>query len=254
MPAERRRLISELLSEQGSLSVGALQERFGISAMTARRDLAALEDSGHARRTHGGAILPELASHEDSFQSRVDKDVGPKRRLASAVAAALQRRQTIFVDSSSSSFYVVRAILDLRLPVTLLTNALPVMSLVGSADNPQVDLIGIGGNFRKLNSSFVGPEAIGMIAQYYVDLTIFSVKGIEPDGFLTDPDPLETEVKRAMIGRSRSVVLVAQGHKFSRRGLNVVVPIRDVDVAYVTDASPAHLRVLNDAGVTGVTA
>lgn len=254
MPAERRRLILELLSEHGSVSVAALQERFGISSMTARRDLAALDETGHARRTHGGAILPELASHEDSFQRRVDKNVGAKTRLAKSVAAAIKRNETIFVDSSSSSYYVVREILELRIPVTLLTNSMPVMSLVGSADSTQVGLIGIGGSFRRLNSSFVGPEAVRMIERYFADRMIFSIKGIEPDGFLTDPDPLEAEVKRAMVDRSRSVLLLAQGEKFSERGLNVVVPLRQVDVAYLVEAAPAGVRAFREAGVKVVTA
>ncbi len=108
MPAERRRLIVELLREQGSVSVAALEQRFGISPMTARRDLAMLDESGYARRTHGGAILPELASHEDSFQNRIEKDVGSKVRLAKAVATMLKPNETIFIDSSSSSYFVVR--------------------------------------------------------------------------------------------------------------------------------------------------
>ena len=50
--------------------------------MTARRDLALLADAGYAGRTHGGAVLPELAAHEDSFQSRLEQDVEAKVRLA----------------------------------------------------------------------------------------------------------------------------------------------------------------------------
>jgi DeoR family transcriptional regulator of aga operon len=55
-------MILELLREQGSVSVAAVEERFGVSPMTARRDLALLAESGYARRTHGGAMLPELAA------------------------------------------------------------------------------------------------------------------------------------------------------------------------------------------------
>lgn len=254
VPAERRRLIVELLREQGSVSVATLEQRFGISPMTARRDLALLDESGYARRTHGGAILPELAGHEDSFQSRIDRDVQAKTRLAGAVAGALKPNETVFIDSSSSSYYVVREIIDLGVPVTLLTNSLPVMTLVGSAENPQIVLIGVGGSFRKLTQSFVGSETVRMIERYFVDRIVFSVKGIEPEGYLTDPDPLEAEVKRAMIGRARSVLLLAQGQKFNERGLNVVVPAEQVDVAYLTEAPSDGLHVLREAGVEVVAA
>ncbi len=52
-----------------------------------------------------------------------------------------------------------------------------------------------------------------------------------------------------MIARSRAVLLVAQGHKFDERGLNVVVPLGQVDQAYLTDAPVAGSRTLQDAGV-----
>jgi len=92
--------------------------------MTARRDLALLAESGYARRTHGGAMLPELAAHEDSFQSRLEQDIDVKTRLGKAVAATLKPNETVFIDSSSSA-YVVREILEAGTPVTLLTNSLP---------------------------------------------------------------------------------------------------------------------------------
>lgn len=249
VPAERRRMILELLRERGSISVGTVEERFDVSSMTARRDLALLAESGYARRTHGGAILPELAGHEDSFQSRLEQDTAVKSRLAKAVAETVTPSETIFVDSSSSAYFVVREILELGTPLTILTNSLPVMTLVGGADAPQIDLIGIGGTFRKLTRSFVGAETVRMIDRYFVDRIVFSVKGVEKEGLLTDPDPLEAEVKRAMITRARSVVLVAQSQKFNERGLNVVVPAGDLDMAYLCDPPAAGVQVLESAGV-----
>lgn len=249
VPAERRRMILELLRERGSISVGTVEERFDVSSMTARRDLALLAESGYARRTHGGAILPELAGHEDSFQSRLEQDTAVKSRLAKAVAETVTPSETIFVDSSSSAYFVVREILELGTPLTILTNSLPVMTLVGGADAPQIDLIGIGGTFRKLTRSFVGAETVRMIERYFVDRIVFSVKGVEKEGLLTDPDPLEAEVKRAMITRARSVVLVAQSQKFNERGLNVVVPAGDLDMAYLCDPPAAGVQVLESAGV-----
>ena len=241
-------MILELLRERGSISVAAVEEQFEVSPMTARRDLALLAESGYARRTHGGAMLPELAGHEDSFQSRVEQDTEAKSRLAKAVAETLAPDETIFIDSSSSAYFVVRQILELGTPLTVLTNSLPVMSLVGGSDAPQIELIGIGGSFRKLTRSFVGAEAVRMIERFFVDQIVFSVKGIEMEGYLTDPDPLEAEVKRAMIDRARSVLLVAHSQKFNERGLNVIVPASQVDTAFLSDPPPAGVRVLESAG------
>jgi DeoR/GlpR family transcriptional regulator of sugar metabolism len=88
-----------------------------------------------------------------------------------------------------------------------------------------------------------------MVESFFVDRVVFSVKGIEPGGFLTDPDPLEADVKRAMIDRARTVLLVAQSEKFDERGLNVIVAADALDQAYLADPPAAGVAILEAAGV-----
>jgi DeoR/GlpR family transcriptional regulator of sugar metabolism len=47
--------------QRGSVSVAEVETGFGVSPMTARRDLDELARQGLARRTHGGAVLPGLS-------------------------------------------------------------------------------------------------------------------------------------------------------------------------------------------------
>jgi DeoR/GlpR family transcriptional regulator of sugar metabolism len=250
VPEERRRLILEVLRERRSITVGAVEQQFGVSPMTARRDLAILVREGHARRTHGGAVLPDLAAHEDSFRHRLDLEVDDKERLARAVVATLEPSETLFLDSSTTGFYVARAILEAGVAATVLTSSLPVMNLVGNADAPNVDLIALGGTFRKLTHSFVGPDTVRALRGYLVDRVVFSVKGVTREGFLTDADPLEAEVKRAMIAHAQTAVLLATAQKFEDRGLAVVGPVGDVDIAYVTEPAFDAVRLLEAHGVS----
>jgi DeoR/GlpR family transcriptional regulator of sugar metabolism len=249
VPEERRRLIVAMLVERGSVTVTTVERAFGISSMTARRDLAILAHEGRLRRTHGGAVLPELASHEDSFRSRLDQDAEQKRRIGRAVAASAEPNETIFVDSSTTSYFVVESLLELGSHATLLTNSLPVMSLVAAAENSSLKLVGLGGSFRPLTQSFVGAETVRAVEGFYADRAVFSVKGISAEGFLTDPDALESEVKRAMIDQAATVVLVATSRKFDGRGLNVIVSARRVQIAYLTDPPATGTRTLAEAGV-----
>ena len=82
IPEDRRRSIADLLLATGAVTVSQVESRFGVSAMTARRDLGELERRGLARRTHGGAVLPTAAGHEDSFDRRLNVASGAKRLLA----------------------------------------------------------------------------------------------------------------------------------------------------------------------------
>ena len=239
LPDERRRLIAEQLKEHGSVSVTSVGERFGVSLMTARRDLTELERQGVARRTHGGAVLPGPSSHEDAFAQRLEVAVEAKERLAAAAVALIAPGEAVFVDSSTTSYFAARRLVRDKLRCTVLTNSVPVMDLVCAADAPQVELIGLCGALRPLTRSFVGPQAVHGVRAHFADKALLSVKGVTEDGQLTDPDALEAEVKRAMIRHARTPLLLVDGTKFERPALNAIVPVSDVGRVLAADV-PAH--------------
>ena len=123
------------------------------------------------------------------------------------------------------------------------------MDLFSTADPSRASMVGLGGIFRPLTLSFVGPCTIDAIESYLADRTFFSVKGVTFDGHLTEPNPLEAEVKRAMIRRSDSPVLLVDGRKFERRGASVIAHISEVSLVITADASGAYVERLEDLGV-----
>jgi DeoR/GlpR family transcriptional regulator of sugar metabolism len=249
LPDERRRQISQVLRSRGSVSVAEVETEFAVSPMTARRDLAELERLGMARRTHGGAVLPELSSHENSFQQRLGVAVEAKERLAEAMLELIEPGEAVFLDGSSTAYVVARRIVRANLRCTLLTNLVPVMELAAEIDAPQVELVGTGGTLRKLTRSFVGPQAVHAIESHFADHAVFSVRDVTPEGHLTDPDPLEAEVKRAMIRRARSAILLVDGTKFGRPALTQITTVDEVAIMFAADAPEDALAPLAAAGV-----
>ena len=249
LPEHRQQRIAEIVRESGSITVTALEREFGVSPATARRDLAELERQGKVRRTHGGAVMPGVAQHEDSFQQRLGEAVEAKKRLARAASVLLKAEETVFVDSSTTAYYAVRRMLADASNVTFLTNLLPVMDLFSTADPSAVNMVGFGGMFRALTLSFVGPCTVRMIESYRADRTFFSVKGITPDGQLTEANPLEAEVKRAMIRQAANPVLLVDGRKFERQGLSVITHVSEVSLVMTADARRPDVEFLEDLGV-----
>jgi DeoR/GlpR family transcriptional regulator of sugar metabolism len=238
-----------LVREAGSVTVAGIEQDIGVSAATARRDLALLERRGKVKRTHGGAVLPGVAQHEDSFQQRLGEAVEAKKRLARAASKLLGTEETVFIDSSTTAYYATQRMLAEVHDVTYLTNLVPVMDLFSTADPSRASMVGLGGIFRPLTLSFVGPCTIDAIESYLADRTFFSVKGVTPDGHLTEPNPLEAEVKRAMIRRSESPVLLVDGRKFEQRGASVIAQISEVSLVIAADASRADVERLECLGV-----
>jgi DeoR/GlpR family transcriptional regulator of sugar metabolism len=246
----RRQEIADMLRADGSVTVAQMEERFGVSSMTARRDLAELERRGLARRTHGGAVLPTAAGHEDSFLSRLTRSSDAKLALARAAAELVAEEDSVFLDSSSTAYHVARELLERGLRVTLLTNSQPIMELVAGHPTGAAELIGIGGTLRRLTRSFVGPVATTAVQSHYADRFFFSVKGVTPDGVMTDADSLEAEVKRTMLRRATDPVLLIDQSKLESRGLSVIAPVAEVSRILTCGVEEDELAPLAALGVT----
>jgi DeoR/GlpR family transcriptional regulator of sugar metabolism len=249
LAVSRRAVIAELLRDSGAVTVTEVEERFGVSPMTARRDLAELERQGVARRTHGGAVLPSISAQEDSFTQRVETAAAAKAALAEAAAAMLSPRETVFLDSSSTAYFVARRIVELGLGVTVITNSLPVMDAIAARESPSLKLIGVGGTLRALTRSFVGPYAVNTVLGHFADRMFLSVKGVTRGGVLTDADELEAEVKRTMIGQSEEAVLLLDDSKLGVRGQNAIVPVGELSGVLAHGTSGPALEPLRATGV-----
>jgi DeoR family transcriptional regulator, aga operon transcriptional repressor len=77
--------ILQALTEDGSVQVGALSRRLGVSEATLRRDLTLLEEQRLLTRTHGGALAQDVA-HELPVRYR-DGQFREAKRAASLATA-----------------------------------------------------------------------------------------------------------------------------------------------------------------------
>ncbi len=254
----RRAAITQHLEDAGSITIGQLEERFGVSPVTARRDLSELERRGLVRRTHGGAVLPAtrradhsaLAGHERSFTRRLQFAAQAKRRLAEDAVALLGAHETLFLDASTTSFYVAERIVEIGLPATILSNNIPLMDLVLRRGGPDLELIGIGGTLRRIGGSLVGPMAARNVANHFADQCFISVKGVTPNGVLTEADPLEAQIKRAMIAQSTRATVLLERSKLTGRGLSHIARVADLSSVIAYGVPPDELESLRAPEVT----
>src|SRR5215469_16068503 len=69
-PDPRRQQMLSLLEETGTLNVGDLADRFGVSLVTVRKDLDELGAEGLLERTFGGAVFSHRSRFNRSFLQR----------------------------------------------------------------------------------------------------------------------------------------------------------------------------------------
>jgi DeoR/GlpR family transcriptional regulator of sugar metabolism len=244
---ERRSMVGEWLQSEGAVTVTDLQSRFGVSPMTARRDLAILADRGLARRTHGGAVLPAIAARENSFASRLREAPEAKARLAARAFACLSPGETVFLDASSTTYFVARLIAERGLSVRVITNSLPVLQELSDSD---AEVVAIGGTFRRLTCSYVGPGSVRAVREHFADRMFLSVTGVTPEGVMTDADLLEAEVKRAMLEQAEQPALLLDDSKLAARGRQAIAPLRSLAFVLADGVEAADVARLGELGVT----
>lgn len=245
LPTARQQLMRQLIQERGMVRVAELARRFGVSAMTVRRDLEVLEAAGHLERTFGGAVAAEQSAFESSYLVRLQTHVAEKAQLARYAAGLIQRGDTIALDASTTSLALAKELV--RHEITIITNSLDVAQELRSA-RPRVILT--GGYLRQVAGSFVGPPALHMLSEVRVDQLFLSAKGlIIPDG-LMDSDLDEVEVKRMMVRAAARRVALIDYSKVGKRALGRIVALSELDLLVTNEAlKPEYKRALEQHGV-----
>jgi DeoR/GlpR family transcriptional regulator of sugar metabolism len=244
----RRELIRTMLMDAGAVTVSELQVRFGISPITARRDLDELERRGSARRTHGGAVLPSVLAPEHSFAQRMGVATRAKERLAEAALELVCERETVFLDSSTTAYFVARGLARDGKAVRVITNSGPIMQVIAACEHPQIELVAIGGTLRRFTGSFVGPASVRAVREHFADRLFMSVTGITPSGVMTDGDVLEAEVKRAMLEQAGETTVLVDGAKLAVQGRQAIGPITAATRVLADGPSAADCARLRAAG------
>ncbi len=249
---ERRRKILEALEQSERVTVQELVRRFGVSAVTIRKDLDALTEAGAMVRSHGGALRPlgptdiaigvkEILHHEE------------KVRVGTAAAALVQNDETIILDSGTTTLEVARQIAARKFrSLTVITNGLNIAVELARLQN--IRLIMLGGLVRHVSHSVVGPHAEQMVRGLNADRLFLGVDGLDLEIGLMTPDVLEAQLNGMLIRVAREVNVVTDSSKFSRRSLSVIARLDAVHRIITDDGiDPAFLAALRARSIEVLT-
>ncbi|CAN5188409.1 DeoR/GlpR family DNA-binding transcription regulator [soil metagenome] len=250
--AVRRRGLARLLSARGFVRVADASLELGVSEVTIRGDLSALERDGQAVRVHGGAMAADaFADRESPVESNRDHDAEAKRAIGAAAAALITSGSCVYLDAGSTALAVAEALLERRElhDLIVVTSALT-LAITLEAAIPRFEVIVTGGTLRPLQHSLVNPFAAPMMASLRFDLAIIGCNGVHPELGVTNLNLPEAEVKTLAMRSAKSNVLVAAGAKLGRVEAAVIGSVGDFD-ALVT-AGPADAAVVERLRSTGL--
>lgn len=238
LPAERHRRIQELVHEHRVVRVSVLSDLMGVSEVTIRRDLEALERRGLLERTHGGAVATQWMRTEPGYLEAVSSNTDEKRAIGRAAAAMVEPGDAVYLNGGTTTLEVFR---HLRAPgVKVVTNH---VGIALEAADREVELLLVGGHYRAPSNSVVGPFATEALRRTHATKAFVGVEGLSIGSGLTTPAAAEAEIARLMIEQTQGTVIVVADHtKIGTVADFVVAPLERVNALVVDSGIGPELR------------
>lgn len=225
--AERKSIILEMLMEESSVSVSDLAKRLNVTVVTARADLAALEEEGLLVRTHGGAV----PAQHPKIMERMQAQKRGKSSIAKAAAAMVEDGDTIIVSAGTTTALIAKYLLGKR-GVHIVTNN--TLLLAYARTNPQLRVTLVGGEFRPEEEGMVGPMALQAIDTFHVSKAFIGIDGASIKQGFTANSVESADLVRRMAEQADEVIAISDSAKFGKPGFARILPFNGVD-ALVTD-------------------
>lgn len=231
----RREEIVRLAEQAGIITVHAIAERYGVSPVTARSDLDALESRGRLRRVRGGAMPLSRMLTPSSFERHTVVNVGVKRRIARAAASQVNEGETLFVDAGTTTLELMRNLVG-KPGIVVITHDSVIGRFVMER-MPQAELVIAGGRYRKEHGCCAGPTTMSIINKIFADKAFVGADSFAPEqGFMCGV-PEAADVKSGMLRNSERSYILMDSSKFGLHNYLSFATLSDVD-CIITEEDP----------------
>ena len=232
---EREALILEALGN-GVRTISELAATLQVSEATVRRDLRTLEQRGELQRVHGGAVrVDEGTKRELLFHEKATLRADEKERIAEAALGLIENGDSVYLDGGSTVLALARK-LGSRRELTVVTNSLMAAAELMESGHK---LILLGGEFRPLSRTLVGPLTSPIGEALHIGKAFFGTIGLTASGVSTT-DPGEAFTKKLILGRAEQAILLADSGKFGRTSLVEAGKLDDFDIVVTDSGAPSE--------------
>ena len=245
LAAGRAEKIVQILRQRHIVRVNDLCRELAASPASIRRDLAGMESRGLLQRVHGGAVFNDNRVEEPLFDDKATLAAKEKQRIAEAALTFIKPNDSIFLDGGSTVLALARLLTDMT-KLTVVTNSLRV---AGTFAGSGPKMILVGGEFRRLSQTFVGPLTRSLIDNLHLDSAFMGTIGLTEEE-ITTTDPAEAYTKDLIMRHARQVILLADSSKIGKVSFVRSGALGDLDLL-VTD-SGAGLKIVQKFRKRGI--
>ncbi|WP_158228060.1 DeoR/GlpR family DNA-binding transcription regulator [Pseudonocardia sp. MH-G8] len=242
---ERQQQVLRLLDVDGRVSVADLVHRFGVTAVTIRKDLEVLERRQLLARVRGGAVSADGAD-EGAFEMRLRHGTQAKAAIARAAAALVPDGAAIALDCSTTCYHLAQELRGRR-NLIVVTNGLRAAELLSDSG---VTVVLPGGTLRRSSWSVVGDFGDFVGSRGRLAMGFFGVRGLSREHGLMELTVEETTVKRRLAAACNEVYALFDSSKVGRFALHSFAPSQRITALYTDEgADPDALAGFAEVGV-----
>lgn len=223
---QRLEEIVKLLNKKDTIRITEIVDTLHVSDMTARRDLAELEEQGVLTKIHGGARSNSAFHYKEmSHKEKHTQFIEEKRDIAKKAAAIIEEGNTVFLGPGTTVELLAEEISNTNLSV--ITNCLPVFNILFKKKSEQFKVYLIGGEMRGVTESFAGEMANNMIETMRFSKMFFSANGVKGEDVMTSSHE-EAYTQKLAIKNSIEKYLLVDSSKVGKEDFVSFCELRDL--------------------------
>ena len=235
------------IEQNGVVTIKELQALFPeVSLMTVHRDLDTLMEEGAVVKFRGGA---KSVRHDGDpeFNVRIGENNSGKFAIAQKAMNLLQPHSSVFLDASTTNLMLARRLPDI--PLNIFTTGPNIAVELCRLHNCNITVC--CGTLNRKNMALSGPNTQQMLENINIDMAFIGVSGCFADVGFTCGTEADMVIKRTVIHRARTSVMMCDAAKFSRLMPYTFASFDDVQYLICDREPPENiLRCAADRDVT----
>ncbi|MBQ7210915.1 MAG: DeoR/GlpR transcriptional regulator [Paludibacteraceae bacterium] len=238
---ERRALILRLLESNEEVSVSTMSRETGISEVTIRKDLNALQERNLLVRTRGGAVKRpvENLNEDTAITKKRMFNYLEKERIGIEASRMIKNGDFIMLDSGTTTMEIARH-LDHIEHLDIMTNALNIATEL--MRYRRFNVIMLGGNVRLNSHSTVGPLALSILRNFSGYKLFLGVDSFSIESGVSTPSLEEALLNQQMIQQAGQVIAVFDSSKFNKRSYVHIAELSQINSIVTDTGIPVGMR------------
>ncbi len=246
MNSIRQSVIRDYIEKKNIVTIKELQALCpDVSLMTIHRDLDVLAQSGIIVKVRGGARSVKHAG-DIGYDIRLQENNAGKIVMANKALELIQPGSTVFLDASTTNLMLARILPDINL--NIFTTGPNIAIELCRLHNPNITLC--CGTMNRKNMALSGQNTLEMLDKINLDMAFIGVSGCSAEAGFTCGTESDMVVKRKVIQKARTSVVMCDHGKFSRLMPYTFARFEDVD--YLVSDAPVPETVDRAAKTAGV--